>query len=176
MKIATIETDRLIMKPLSMNHSQGMFDLWSNSDVTRYSGIVKDYDGNIIEMPARKQQDSDLIIDFWIKAAEADWGFRWAVILKSENVFTGTVGFNSVSDCHEIAYHLLPSYWGKGVMTESSLAAVSWAKENGALEIEAFAEPQNSPSIALAERLGMEATDTYSEGARRYKKSLKEAV
>ena len=170
MFISAIETNRLRLEPLSMQHSQGMFHLWSNSEVTWYSGIVKDYDGIVIEMPVRNKQDSNLIIDFWIKAAEEGWGFRWAVILKSENVFTGTVGFNSVSGCYEIAYHLIPAYWGKGIMTEASLAAISWAEENGASEIEAFAEPQNIPSIALAERLGMEATDTYSEGARRYRR------
>ena len=47
-----LNTDRLRLEPLSERHSSGMFSLWSDPDVCRYSGVVRDYDGHVIRMPA----------------------------------------------------------------------------------------------------------------------------
>ena len=150
-----------------------MFDLWSDQAVCRFSGAVRDYDGNVIPMPARSRNDSDAIIDFWRRAVSDGWGFRWAVVLLGgQRAFAGMIGFNSWPACAEIAYHLHPSYWGKGIMTEAAKAATQWARVNGACELEAFIEPKNVASIALARRLGMTATHEFCEGARRYLVSL----
>ena len=170
--VPILKTERLRLEPLSMRHSKGMFELWSDADVCRYSGTVTDYNQNIIKMPAVSRAESDLIIDFWLKAAEDGWGFRWAVINADNNDFTGTVGFNSVDKCSEIAFHLVRRYWGKGIMSEASQAAIDWARDNGTQEIEAFVEPENKGSITLTERLGLKATDTFSEGAQRYVRVL----
>ena len=69
--------------------------------------------------------------------------------------------------CHDAREYSV--FWGKGLMTEAAQAALEWRSSEGATEIEAFIDPQNSGSIALALRLGMEATDTFSEGAQRYR-------
>lgn len=53
-------------------------------------------------------------------------------------------------------------------MSEAALAAIEWSRDKGAVEIEAFIEPENDASIRLAHRLDMAATDTFSEGAQRY--------
>ncbi len=152
-----------------MTHSSGVFELWSDPDVCRYSGVVTDYDRNIIPMPATSSANSDRIIDFWLRAAEDGWGFRWAIMQAGRpDAFVGMIGFNTLHICAEIAYHLLPAHWGRGLMLEAARAAVAWVNTNGARELEAFIEQGNSASIALAERLGMSATDEFSEGARRY--------
>lgn len=162
-----------MLEPLSMEHSQGMFDLWSEPAVCKYSGIVRDYDQNVISMPTSTRQESDLILDFWLQAAVEGWGFRWAVVLPDHrNAFAGTLGFNSVSECAEMAYHLLPVYWGKGIMAEASRAAIEWMRGHGTTRIEAFIEPENTPSVTLAKQLGMEATDTVVAGSQRYVMSI----
>ena len=171
--VPTLTTRRLRLEPISPKHSQGMFDLWSDADVCRYSGIVRDYDGNVIDLPASSCEDSNRILDFWLSAAADGWGFRWAVLLLgSAEWFTGIVGFNSVKDCSEIAYHLIPTFWGQGVMTEAAGAAIDWQRGNGVTEVEAFIDPENTAAIALAARLGMTGTDQYRDGARRYQKNL----
>lgn len=172
--IPTVSTQRLRLDPISLEHSKGMFDLWSDACVCRYSGTVTDYDRNVIEMPAASRAESDRVIDFWLKAAIDGWGFRWAVLLAgAEDAFAGIVGFNSLLDCSEIAYHLMPRYWGKGIMTEACKAAIAWQRGNGASEIDALIAPENAPSIALAHRLGMEPADQLSDGSRRYRVSLR---
>lgn len=169
LEVPTLTTQRLTLEPLSMAHSQGMFDLWSEGAVCKFSGVVKDHDGVIIETPVTSPVESDRIIDFWVRAAADGWGFRWAVMLQdSAEPFTGIVGFNTLEDCSEIAFHLLPKHWGKGLMTEASQAAIDWRRDTGASEIEAFIEPENGASIALVTRLGLSATEDYSDGAQRY--------
>ena len=172
-RIPTLQTERLTLEPLAMSHSSGVFELWSDPEVCRYSGVVRDYAGEVINMPAASSNDSDRIIDFWIRAAEDGWGFRWAVLTnKDGGRFAGMIGFNSLTACAEIAYHLLPGQWGNGIMTEAAGAAVDWVKRNGSSELEAFIEPENRPSAALAERLGMTATGAFSEGAERFSATL----
>jgi len=65
-----------------------------------------------------------------------------------------------------------PDHWGRGIMTEAAHAAIAWRKHPGTsdslTELEAFIEPGNTGSIALAERLGMHATPDFSDGAQRY--------
>lgn len=172
LQIPTLITERLRLDAVGTQHATGMFELWSDPEVCRYSGTVRDYEGRIIEMPAADRSASDRIVEFWLHAARDGWGFRWAVISSDTGAFTGTVGFNSVGPCAEIAYHLLPAYWGRGIMTEACQAAINWQQHRGGKALEAFVEPDNGPSIAIAERLGFTATDTFSEGARRYQMDL----
>ncbi|MCR9278063.1 MAG: GNAT family N-acetyltransferase [Pseudomonadaceae bacterium] len=161
----------LELVPLTQAHSAGMFALWSDSRVTRYSGPVNDYDGNAIAMPAATTQDSDLIIDFWLRAAEDGWGFRWAIMHRSDtgaNRFAGTVGFNALAQRAEIAWHLLPEFWGRGIMSAACGLAIEWLAETNATEVEAFIEAANTKSIALATRLGMNAAGYSNDGADQY--------
>jgi ribosomal-protein-alanine N-acetyltransferase len=145
-----------------------MFEMWKHAAVQEFSGRAEDEHRNEISMPAQTYHDSDRLIGFWLKAALEGWGFRWAILLIGEEAFVGHIGFNSLSECSEIAYHMNPDYWGSGIMTEAAKAAISWRRDNGASEIEAFIDPENAGSIALAIRLGMKVTDTFSEGAQRY--------
>lgn len=169
--IPTLATEKLKLEPLSLLHSSGMFNMWRHSAVQEYSGIAVDKDRNEISMPAKTHEDSDRLIGFWLKAAQDGWGLRWAIILVEEDTFVGHIGFNSLSTCSEIAYHLNPEYWGKGIMTEAANAAIRWRHDHGATEIEAFIDPKNAGSIALALRLGMNETEVFSEGAQRYRMS-----
>ncbi|MEL6523230.1 MAG: GNAT family N-acetyltransferase [Pseudomonadota bacterium] len=172
LRVPTLRTDRLKLEPISTLHSDGMFALWSDASVCEYSGTINDYDGNVINMPARNKAESDCIIDFWLRAFDDGWGFRWAIIVLEDNSFAGTIGFNSLDSSYEIAFHLLPLFWGRGIMTEAAKKAIQWSIDDGALEIEAFIEKENSRSSALARRLEMVATHEYSEGAQRYFKKL----
>ncbi len=150
-----------------------MFELWSCPEIGEFSGPVTDADGNAIQMPATTIRDSDRLIEFWIKAQDAGWGFRWAVLQGDKEAFVGHVGFNSLGECSEIAYHLHPNHWGQGLMSEAAHAALEWRRDfDGCREFEAFIEPENLPSIVLVERLGFQATENFSDGARRYRMTV----
>lgn len=166
--IPILKTPRLRLEPLSLKHSDGMFKMWRNPLVQRFSGDVEDEFQTAIPMPAKTQGDSDRLIGFWLNAAIDGWGFRWAIIRIDGKTFLGHIGFNSLLECSEIAYHMNPDFWGNGFMYEAATAAIEWRRDNGGLAIEAFIEPENKLSIALALRLGMNETDAYVDNARRY--------
>ncbi len=172
LSIPTLETLRLRLEPLSLRHSKGMFKMWQQPLVQQFSGAAEDEFQNEIPMPATTHYDSDRLIGFWLKAARDGWGFRWAIIWIDDGRFLGHIGFNSLLDCSEIAYHLNPDFWGNGVMYEAAMAAIAWRRNDGTTAIEAFIAPDNAPSIALALRLGMNETSTFVDDARRYHMSL----
>lgn len=143
-----------------------MFALWSDPEVVKYSGSITDKGGKTIEMPAKKTDSSDLLIEFWDQAAKDQWGFRWALLL--ENEFIGTVGFNSVKKNYEIAFHLIPKYWKKGLMSEAAQVSLEWARLNGANGVQAYVEDENIASVKLCQTLGMTVTKKSVDGARQY--------
>jgi ribosomal-protein-alanine N-acetyltransferase len=146
-----------------------MFALWSDPEVCRYSGKACDFDGHAIALPAASSKDSDRIIDFFVRGADAGTAFRWAVILTAGRLFIGTVGFNALGTSAEFAYHLIPECWGQGLMREASRPALAWLKSRGDCEeVEAFIEPENLASIGFATRLGFRATGDVSDGTQRY--------
>ncbi len=167
-----LETERLVLEPLSLDHSEGMFLLWSDPEVCRYAGPVHDYEGHLVPSPVRTSSDSDRIIDFWIRAHSDGWGFRWSLVERSSGIFMGTTGFNSLGACAEYAYHLNPLYWGRGFMTEATLAAMAWVRANGATQVEAFIDPANINSIRLVERHAFERTEEMQDGALRFVRHL----
>ena len=146
--------------------------MWRQPRVQQFSGSAEDEFQNEISMPARTHHDSDRLIRFWLKAARDGWGFRWAITQTGDNGFVGHIGFNSLHECSEIAFHMNPIFWGNGFMTEAAEAAIEWRRDNGATEIEAYIEPDNDRSIALALRIGMKETDTFVDNARRYQMSI----
>ena len=169
--LLTLHTKRLILVPIWAAHSLGVFNLWSNPDVCRYSGPVVDYDGNILDTPCTTVGQSDKIIEFWEQAARDGWGFRWSILQPESGTarFMGTVRFNAISPVAEIAYHLHPGFWGKGYMLEATTAAIEWAGANLRSDrIEAFIEDDNMRSIRLATRLGFVATRRYKERSQQY--------
>ncbi len=171
--IPDLQTDRLLLTALSPVHEAGMFKLWSNADVCRYSGTIKDYDGNTIPSPMRSKDDSNRLIDFWVRAADAGWGFRWALISRETGTFMGASGFNALGPCSGYAAHLHPDFWGKGFMSEASLAAIDWRLQPGSCpdtctSLDAEIDPVNAASIKLAERLGLRPTEEFIDGHRRY--------
>ena len=92
-------------------------------------------------------------------------------------VLVGAPGFNSLPQGEgawpELAFHLLPSRWGRGLAREASEAVLSWGEHVlRPAGFEAFADDPNVASGRLLERLGFERTDELREGARRYQRAL----
>lgn len=166
LQIPTLRTARLRLEPLAARHSRGMFELWSREEVCRYSGSARDAEGQLIALPASNPTDSDRILDFFVRRAEAGLGFRWAMITEVDEVFIGALGFNHLGACPELAWHLHPDAWGKGFMMEACREALAWLAD--ASQVQAFIDPANTASIRMAERLGFRETDDMAEGARRY--------
>lgn len=172
MNIPLLISPRLRLEPLTHAHSQGMFELWSQPEVCRYAGPAEDLEGNEIRLPAVSQTDSDAIIEFFLHHQALGNGCRWAVIHPDE-AFLGIVGFNSLEDEAEIAYHLHPKFWGGGFMSEACRRAIEWLQSShDSHRLLAFIDQDNLPSCRLAERLGLTKSAGDRDGAIRYERSL----
>lgn len=102
-------------------------------------------------------------IDYW-KAH--DHGL-WAVELKDSGQFIGQCGLLPIPDTEiiEIGYSYGKIAWGKGIGTEAASATLRYGFETVGLErILAVADPENTPSRRIMEKLGMvfeEVSDNY---------------
>lgn len=172
LRAPVLRTARLVLEPFADTpaHSAGMFALWSQAAVCRHAGPAFDAEGRPIPLPARTAADSDRILAFFIRRAAQGLGLRWAMReTGAQAAFLGAVGFNHLSPRAELAYHLHPQHWGRGLMTEAAQAALAWRQADyGPAEVEAFIAPDNAPSIRLAQRLGFRATGEVKDGAGRY--------
>ena len=167
--VPIVISERLILEPLSFDHAAGMFSMWRQPAVCRFSGVTNDFEGRPIRLPAESSADSDRIIDFFVRHQAEGTGFRWALITRAERRFAGTVGFNSLGRCSEFAYHLSPDFWGRGLMSEASRVALDWLLDHeGFAEADAFIDPRNQASVKLATSLGFRFSGLTIEGDARY--------
>jgi len=175
LKFPELTTNRLRLECFGPQHSDGIFALWSSPEVCRYSGEAEDWSGRHVELPARGVEDSDKILDFFIRRAAQGTGVRWAMILRQTDhggqsgQVIGAVGLNALAPRVELAFHLLPDHWGRGYATEACAAVIEWCVGYWpSCAIEAFVDDDNLASIRLAKRLGFEETSILRDGAKQY--------
>jgi RimJ/RimL family protein N-acetyltransferase len=91
---------------------------------------------------------------------------RWAVERRSDGVVAGTVILVPLPDGDgefEVGWHFHPDSWGQGFATEAADAALSRAWQHGLSEVYAVVRPDNTRSLAVCRRLGMEALGRTSK-------------
>lgn len=151
-----IETDRLILRAVTNEDLEGMFELDSDPKVHKYLG----------NKPISSRKQAQFYIDS-IKSQYIERGIgRFAAIEKSTGDFIGWSGlkFNTGDqetlgnkrDFYDIGYRLIPRYWNKGYAIESARALLNYGfielKINtivGAAQIENIASNQVLKKIGL---------------------------
>jgi RimJ/RimL family protein N-acetyltransferase len=91
------------------------------------------------------------------------YGFGlWAATVAASDEIIGFVGlshplwFPELADQTEVGWRLHPRAWGNGYATEGGRAALQSARAQLRLDrVIAVIDPDNAPSIAVADRLGM---------------------
>ncbi len=143
------ETERLILREITVNDTKAVYDLNDDPDVVRYTSD-----------PAFKNLDEakELILNN-IQKQYADNGFgRWAVILKSTGAFTGWCGLKLRDGATEVdlGYRFMKKFWGYGYATEAAMASIKYGFETAGLNrIIGMAMEQNTASIKVLEKCGM---------------------
>ena len=114
-----LETERLLLKNISMDDREFIFDQFSNESINQYL-----YDAE----PLVDIQGADEIIDFYLEP-EPRAQHRWILISK-EGTKIGTCGFhcwNTSEGICDIGYDLNPNYHNKGYMNEAINAILRFA-------------------------------------------------
>ncbi|HVI44140.1 MAG TPA: GNAT family protein [Chitinophaga sp.] len=164
MQVPVLSADDLVLRPITEKDTAALFRHFSTEEVTRYMDI--DAFTNITEAAQ--------IIGTFRKYADTKEGMRWAITYSSNDELIGTCGFHNWKHPHfkiEIGYDLMPSYWGKGIMTTAIGLTLTYAYEELQVNrVEAFVDPANTASSRLLTRLGFSyegfLRDAYFEKGR----------
>lgn len=144
-----IETERLILRKLTMEDAVDVFEYASEPLVSRF-----------VPWEMHKSvEDSREFLRFILNGYEKNNKLTWGIELKSEQKMIGTIDYVKWTDKHyraEIAYALSHHYWGKGFTHEAAHGLMEFGFEKMALnKIEALIMPENFQSQRVLEKLGM---------------------
>ena len=166
-----LETQRLIVREITVSDVQCLYELYADESVTRYMEPLFE------EM----QQEIDYTKDY-IKNIYGFYGYgMWILVLKESNEIIGRAGleYKEGFDGLELGFMLGTKYQHKGYAYEACKAIVEYAKEY--LEQSSFravVHIENQASRRLCERLGfkIDKCDMGDENKEYIKYSLSEAV
>ncbi len=146
--MAVLETERLILRPLTLEDVDALAALYADPDVMRYFEGTRSWEitrqrvEQIIEQYARTR------VDFL------------ATIYKENGAFIGRCGllWQVIDDMQEVevAYMLAKPYWGRGLGTEAAQALKEHGfRDFGFRRLISIIDPGNIASIRVAEKNGM---------------------
>jgi len=143
-----LETDRLILREITLNDAEAILRIRGDSEVTRYNGgntfYFVDEAVDLIQLISKSYQDKREI--------------RWGITLKPSDSVIGMIGYNywNRQDFRgSVGYDLARAYWGKGIMPEALRAVVVFGFDcMGLNRIEADASAGNTASVRVMEKLG----------------------
>ncbi|MBA3537260.1 MAG: GNAT family N-acetyltransferase [Tatlockia sp.] len=150
-----LTTSRLIIEEPSLNDLDNLYNLQSNPQVMKYIG-----EGIRDRMEVIKGLKK--AIDHF-KKHNFSLG---SVYLKHSHKFIGRAGliyfnYNDKQPKIEVAYALLPDYWGKGYATELTKALSIWAFQNLSInKLIAVVHPENIASEHVLIKSGMSSKGT----------------
>ena len=137
----TLETERLILRKLTIDDATQAYNNWCSSDVvSRY--VIWEKHKNI---DVTKE-----LYRFWEKEYEDLSTYRWIVKLKDTEELIGTIDVVSkkyvpYSVC-EIGYCYGENYWGKGYATEALKAVIRFLFEECDAEVIFADHMSNNPA------------------------------
>ncbi len=144
-----IETERLLLREITLDDKEGLFKLYSNLEVQKYTG----------EPLVDSMEEMEKAIRVRISDYKKYGYGRWATFLKSGMKFVGWAGLAYLPEFDEIdlGYRFLPEYWGIGIATEASQAILTYGFDQLKLKkIIAIAMKENKASFKVMEKIGME--------------------
>jgi [ribosomal protein S5]-alanine N-acetyltransferase len=145
-----IETERLELRPLTMNDLDALALIYRDPEVRKYFP-----EGALTYEETR--EELEWIIDVYY----GQYGFGlWATTHKQTNEFIGRCGllpwtFDGRSEI-EVAYLLARAFWGRGLGTEAARAILAYGFEELHLSrLISLIDPANEASINVAVKIGM---------------------
>jgi len=145
-----ITTPRLVLRWISEDDIDSLYEIFSNSEVMRYWSTV----------PLPNQAAAAELQREIAEGNESEKMFKWGLALRDSNIVIGTTtlfNLNLDNGRAELGYAMGRAYWGKGYMNEALKAFVSHAFEViGLRRLEADVDPRNAASIRTLERLGFQ--------------------
>ena len=140
-----IETERLLLRPPLQEDFDGWAELMTDPESASFIG------GPVQRAAAWRG----------LATMAGSWALKgfgmFSLIEKESGRWVGRVGPWQPEEWPgtEVGWGIVKSAWGRGYATEAAVATIDWAFDTlGWTEVIHCIDPKNTPSIALAERLG----------------------
>jgi len=140
-----VETERLLLRPVTLDDAEEMFDYASDRENTRYT------------FPTNQslEETKNNIAQFYL----ANPLGRWGIELKSNGQFIGTIDLHKIDPALKkaaIGYIINKKYWNQGLTTEANRAVIELAFEKiGLNKLVALHDKDNPASGKVMEKSGM---------------------
>ncbi|HDX9588437.1 TPA: GNAT family N-acetyltransferase [Bacillus pseudomycoides] len=153
-KYPTLITERLSLRPLTIEDAADVFEYASNPEISTYTVWYRH----------ETLEDSQIFVQSILNQYEKAEMATYGIELKEEKKIIGTCGFIDYEENHhkaELAYALSPNYWGQGFATEAAKVCIRYGFEKLQLNrIEAGCHASNAQSERVMKRLGMQYEGT----------------
>jgi ribosomal-protein-alanine N-acetyltransferase len=144
-----IESERLILRQVTLEDAPDFFACQSDPDVFRYAGRSEE---TFLE-------SAQHMLNILFKRHQEQTMLSWAIVLKENLRFVGRFQIEEWSDENHraaVGYLLGKQYWGKGYATEVLLAVIAYLFEQTTVNrIDTFAWSENIASTRVMEKAGM---------------------
>ena len=155
--LPTLETERLILRKMTLDDAEAVFAYASDPEVTRY----------VIWDTHRAIEDSKrflhTVVERYENAEAADWG----IVYKGNGRFIGGCGIVQWNSDHaraEMGYVLSREHWGRGLIPEAVRAMITFGFERMSLNrIEARCMTENVASARVMEKARMIYEGTFQQ-------------
>lgn len=143
-----IETERLIIRPFTLEDLPRLVEMRSDPEVNVYLGGVK-------------MQNPDSLakrIEFYMDCSKQHGFGMSAMIWKETGEIIGWSGLQPLGDTNEteVGYGMIKEFWGRGIASEAARAWLDFGfYEKNLDRIVAVAYPENKNSWRVMEKLGM---------------------
>lgn len=155
----TFETERLLLRPITLNDVDDFFELDSNPNVHRFLG----------NQPVKTKDESLKVIKNILGQYDEFGIGRMAIILKDTQEFVGWSGlkFEKIVrkefDYYDLGYRIKEQYWGQGIASESALASLEYGFKTLNLDkICAAAEAEHAVSNHILSKIGLAFSGTFT--------------
>jgi ribosomal-protein-alanine N-acetyltransferase len=153
--ISSLETERLILEPLSRQHAAHLFPVLSDARI--YQFIPQEPPVSVLALEDRYGR-----LESRVSPSGQELWLNWAIFLKEQNAYLGTVQA-TVFDYRRswLAYELSPAFWGHGYATEACAKVIeALFTDYNVAEIGAEVDTRNEASYKLLERLSFRRIKT----------------
>lgn len=145
-----IETERLILRKLTVEDAYQAFEYWTNRDNVEKYVLWKKHE--VIDTTLKQYEN-------WVLEYDNPKTFRWIVELKDEKQVIGTIDvdtrFLKYGTC-EVGYCFGDKFWNKGYATETLKGVIKYLFEEAEADLVCAEYMNNNPASGkVMEKAGM---------------------
>lgn len=163
MKIGAVETERLRLVPLAVEHADEMAEVLSDPALHVFIGGVPH------SAPALRSRYERLVAG---SPDPSQTWWNWLIRAREEQCLAGTVQATITAEGRgcvaEVAWVVGTPWQGRGIASEAARGLASWLREQGVEVIRAHIHPDHHASAAVAAAAGLAPTGHWHEGEIRW--------